>query len=221
MPEIGQRIRLDKQTSVSSSYASDHIAERSRLKKLDPEQGVGILAGAGAIVSTMIVLSAFVFSGPARAQQWIEYEDRLRGFSINFPHEPRTERIDYTTVYGETVPARRYFAERGTGRYTFTVVYFFHSPTDSHTAISFAAQTIRDKGTPTYDAFDNLDGIPGQIVSVTEPNGRRIQAGIYFINQRLYIAEGSVAAGDATPLQFMQSIMFIDPEGERIIPEPD
>lgn len=191
------------------------------MRKIDVGQAISILANIGVITGVALVLSALVLSDPAQAQQWIEYEDRLRGFSINFPHEPTTERFDYTTVYGKQVPARRYFAERGSGRYTFTVVYFFHSPTDSHTAISFAAQNIRDKGTPTYDAFDNLDGIPGQIVSVTEPDGRRIQAGIYFVNQRLYIAEGSVAAGDATPLQFMQSIMLIGPEGDRIIPEPD
>jgi len=191
------------------------------LKKIDLERSITIFADVGAIASIAFLLSALVLPGPAEAQQWIEFDDRLRGFSINFPHEPMTELIDYTTVYGETVPARRYFAERGTGRYTFTVVYFLHAPTDSHTAISFAAQAIRDKGMPTYDAFDNLDGIPGHIVSVTEPNGRRIQASLYFINQRLYIAEGSVAAGDATPIQFIQSILIIDPEGERIILDPD
>ena len=160
-------------------------------------------------------------SGPAEAQQWIQFEDRLWGFSINFPHKPMTERIDYTTFFGETVPARRYYAQRGSGRYTLTVVYFLHAPTDAHTAISFAVQAIRDKGTPSYYAFDSLDGIPGQMVSVTEPDGRFIQASVYFVGQRLYIAEGSVAADNAAPSQFMQSILIIDPEGEQIIPDPD
>ena len=132
-----------------------------------------------------------------------------------------TERIDYTTFLGETVPARRYYAERGSGRYTLTVVYFSHAPTDAHTAISFAAQAIRDKGMPAYYAFADLDGIPGQMLSVTEPDGRIIQASVYFVDQRLYIAEGSVAAGDPAPSQFMQTIQIIGPGGERIILDPD
>ncbi len=168
-----------------------------------------------------LALSALMLFGPAEAQQWIQFEDRLWGFSINFPHEPMTERIDHTTFLDETVPARRYYAERGSARYTLTVVYFSYAPTDAHTAISFAAQAIRDKGTPTYYAFDSLDGIPGQMVSVTEPDGRLTQASVYFVDQRLYIAEGSVAAGNLAPSQFMQSILIIGPEGERIILDPD
>ena len=189
------------------------------MKKIDLGKIITSLANVGVIGGIVFSLLALMLSGPADAQQWIQFEDRLRGFSINFPHEPMTERIDYATFFGETVPARRYYAERGSARYTLTVVYFTHAPTDAHTAISFAAQAIRDKGTPTYYAFDSLDGIPGQMVSVTQPNGRLIQASVYFVEQRLYIAEGSVAAGNAAPMQFMQSILIIDPEGERIIVE--
>ena len=167
-----------------------------------------------------IILSLPAF-GPAEAQQWIEFEDRAWGFSINFPHEPMSEGIDYTTFLGETVPARRFTAERGSARYTLTVVYFSHAPTDAHTAISVAAQAIRDKGTPTYDAFADLDGIPGQLLSVSAPDGRTIQASVYFVDQRLYIAEGSVVAGDSAPSQFVQSIQIIGPEGGRIILVPD
>lgn len=168
-----------------------------------------------------LVSSALILWAPAEAQQWIHFEDRLWGFSVNFPHEPLSERIDYTTYFGETVPARRYTAERGNARYTFTVVYFSQAPTDSHTAISFAAEAIRDKGTPGYYAYDSLDGIPGQMVSVTQPDGRVTQASIYFVDQRLYIAEASVAAGDPAPSQFVQSILIIDPEGEQITLDPD
>ena len=168
-----------------------------------------------------LVVSVWVLAGPAGAQQWIDFEDRRWGFSINFPHEPTTERTEYRTAFGETVPARRYYAERGSARYTLTVVYFSHAPMDAHTAISFAAEAIRDRGTPTYYAFDSLDGIPGQMISVTEPNGRIVQASVYFVDQRLYIAEGSVAPDSPAPSQFMQSIQIIGPEGERIILDPD
>ncbi len=59
------------------------------------------------------------------------------------------------------------------------------------------------------------------MVSVTEPDGRLTQASVYFVDQRLYIAEGSVAAGNLAPSQFMQAILIIGPEGERIILDPD
>lgn len=131
-----------------------------------------------------------------------------------------SERIDYTTFFGDTVPARRFYAERDGAHYTLTVVYF-SIPIDSHTAISFAAQAIRDKGKSTFYAFDSLDGIPGQVISVEEPDGRHIQAGVYFVDQRLYIAEGSVAPGGPAPSQFVQSIVIRDPEGEQIVLDPD
>ncbi len=172
-------------------------------------------------VTLILALAGLLFSSSAGAQQWIEFEDRVWGFSINFPHEPMAEQIDYTTFFDETVPARIYSAETGTGRYNLTVVYFSHAPTESHTAVSHAAQTIREKGEVTYYAFDSLDGIPGQMISVTEPDGRLIQATVYFVDQRLYIAEGSVAAGSPAPSQFSQSILIIDPEGDPIILDPD
>jgi hypothetical protein len=162
-----------------------------------------------------------LFASSTYAQQWIEYEDRVWGFSINFPQEPISEQIDYTTFFDETVPARLYSVESGTGRYNLTVVYFSHVPTDSHTAVSHAAEAIREKGEVTYYAFDSLDGIPGQMISVTEPDGRLVQTTVYFVDQRLYIAEGSVAAGNPAPSQFSQSITIIDPEGDPIILDPD
>lgn len=176
---------------------------------------------ARAHAACLLGLSALMPLAPAQPQQWLQFEDRLWGFSINFPHEPIAERIDYATYFGQTVPARRYRAETGTARYTLTAVYFAQAPIDAHTAISFAAEAIRDKGTPTYYAFDSLDGIPGQMVSVTEPDGRLIQASVYFVDQRLYIIEGNVAADDPAPSQFVQSIVIIDPEGEQITLEPD
>jgi hypothetical protein len=70
------------------------------------------------VVIRSSVVAAVLLSGLAHAQEWIEYEDRAWGFSINFPHEPKMEQIDHTTFFGQTVPARVYSAERGTGRYS-------------------------------------------------------------------------------------------------------
>lgn len=152
----------------------------------------------------------------AWAQNWIEFQDRGWGVGINFPHEPTAEDIEYTTSEDRTVPGRRYTAETETGRYSLTAVSFSGDPTDSLTAVSFAAAAIRAKGVPTYDGYHALDGVPGWMMSVTEHDGRLLQAFILFLDQRLYIAEGSVAPGTPPPSNFQQSITVIDPAGERI-----
>jgi len=164
---------------------------------------------------------AFFVSESAAAQQWIEFEDRIWGVSINFPHEPEAEDFDYTTYYGRTVPARRYTAEEGPGRYSLTNVSFSGDPSDSLTAVMHAAEMLRAKGEATYYAFHNLDGIPGMVISVTEPDGRLMQASVYFVDQRLHIAEGSVAAGNPPPSNFQQTISIFDPTGRRIILDDD
>ena len=69
------------------------------------------------LVSTVVGM-LFSISARAQQQQWIEYEDRVWGFSINFPQEPITEQAEYMTFFGKTVPARTYSVEDGTGRYT-------------------------------------------------------------------------------------------------------
>ena len=164
----------------------------------------------------------FIFASSAvHAQGWIEFEDRAWGVSINFPHEPAAQDIDYLSYYQRDVPARVYSAEEGTGRYVLTIASFAGDQTDSLTAQWHASEAIRAKGEVTYFGFQDLDGIPGLLISVTEPDGRLIQACVYFVAQRLYIAEGSVAAGNPPPSNFQQSINIIDATGERIILDDD
>ncbi len=168
------------------------------------------------LLATMMLLLPSVPSA-----QWIEFEDLGWGFTINFPHAPQSEALDYTTYYGATVPAQRFNTSGADGEYSVTVVYFSGAPTDSHTAIAYATQAVADRGDVTYNAFDNLDGIPGQMISVTEPDGRRTQASIYFVDQRLYIAQGSVPASGPSPSRFAQSIVIIGPDGEQIVLDED
>jgi hypothetical protein len=169
----------------------------------------------------VFVLLFLFASSAAQAQGWIEFEDRAWGVSINFPHEPVAEDIDYTSYYERDVPARVYSGEDGTGRYVLTIASFAGDLTDSLTAQWHASEAIRAKGEVTYFGFQDLDGIPGLLISVTEPDGRLIQACVYFVAQRLYIAEGSVAAGNPPPSNFQQSINIIDATGERIILDDD
>jgi hypothetical protein len=168
------------------------------------------------------MLAAALFSGSAQAQTWIEYNDPVWGFSINFPHQPVIEDIEYTSYYQRQVPARVFSGETDVGgRYVMNVVVYAGDPADSLSAVWQASEPIRERGTVTYFDFHDLDGIPGLVISVTEPDGRLVQASIYYVNDRLYIIDGSVPAGNPPPSNFWQSVSLLDPVGNRIILDDD
>jgi hypothetical protein len=169
------------------------------------------------LLGVLATAAALGLSGLAHAQQWVEFRSEAWGVSINFPQEPRSERIEYTTYWQDKVPARVFSSERGTGRYSLTLVSFSSNPIDSLTAVMHAIEPIRAKGRVTYEAYHDLDGIPGVVISVTQADGRLIQAAVYFADQRLYVAEGSVGAGNPAPSQFQQSIRIFGPENNTIV----
>ncbi len=165
----------------------------------------------------VVAILAALASSPAWAQGWIELNDLAWGVGINFPHEPVGVDIEYMSSEDRIVPGRVWAAETEGGHYSLTAVSFESDPTDSLTAVFYATAALRAKGTPTYDNYHALDGVPGWMMSVTGTDGRLIQSFSLFLNQRLYIAEGSVAPGYPPPSNFQQSITVIDATGERIV----
>ena len=72
------------------------------------------------LISVAVVL---LTSGPAFAQEWIEFANADDGFRVNFPGQPKVQDTTFTSEYGYTLPARVYSAERfGRERYSMTVV---------------------------------------------------------------------------------------------------
>ena len=55
-------------------------------------------------------------------------------------------------------------------------------------------------------------------MQLTNADGSRTFAGIYLNGNanRLYVLEATVAPGSPPPIQFQQSLRFLDEEGERI-----
>jgi len=165
---------------------------------------------------------------PAFAQGWIEYTNRDDRFSINFPGEPAIEQTEYQPLEGPPVPARIYTGARGESRFKLTVVDFtqeyeftpwpftFTGANAVQGATAFASNELRERGEVTYDAYDRLNLIPGQLLQVTEPSGRRIFAGIYTYDRRLYIMEASVPEGAPPPAIFRTSLAILDNEGTII-----
>src|SRR5580765_1839105 len=61
-------------------------------------------------------------SGPALAQDPIDYVSKQDYFSINFPAEPKIQDITYPDGYRITLPARVYTSDAGRNHYKVTVV---------------------------------------------------------------------------------------------------
>ncbi len=171
---------------------------------------------------------AVALPGSAWAQGWFEYTNHEDRFSINFPAEPTIEETEYQPLEGPTVPARIYRAQQRDYRFELTVVDFTQEYTFStwpfaysganavQGSVAFAAAALRRRGEVTYDAYDRLNLIPGQLLQVTEPDGRRIFAGIYVYDRRLYIMEASVPEGAPPPAIFRTSLAILDNEGTSI-----
>lgn len=70
----------------------------------------------------LVVALLLTASGPAAAQEWIEYVNAQDGFKANFPGQPRVTEGTWTSQYGYELPMRVYSAETEGERYSTTVV---------------------------------------------------------------------------------------------------
>lgn len=169
--------------------------------------------------AAIFVASAVVLglSGVAAAQTWTSYANREYRVAIDFPGQPVEKDIAYKTKSGATVPARQFSVERGTNRYLLTVAVFPSGPGADEQEVEHAAALLRARGAVRVAAADAYDpGVPGRQLSIVEKGGRELLAVIYMYDHRLYIAEGSVAAGASAPVQFQQSMTILDAKGEQL-----
>jgi len=185
-----------------------------------------------------LVTLSMSFSGSSFAQSWIEYSDAGEYFGVNFPTEPEIEEFTFDSDFNAVYPGRRYTVEVGASRYSVSVVDFTDAqqilldmektsaasgPTnwiyDQRASVARAAREIRQRGGEiTWDAWSHLDRVEGHMLQVTNTDGTRTFAGIYLNSNRarLYISEATVPAGSPPPIQFQQSLHFLDDEGQRI-----
>lgn len=74
------------------------------------------------LVTVIVALAALWAPSIASAQEWIEYESKEGGFTVNFPGQPRVTQTTYKSEYAYILPTRVYTADRGPERYSVTVV---------------------------------------------------------------------------------------------------
>ena len=188
-----------------------------------------------------LVSAAFVLfiSGPAFAQEWIEYVSRTDFFSVNFPDQPQVRDITWETEYGITLPGRVHEYVDGPNRYSVTVIDYrnvqkIHAARlegctkypnlcnnpyvgELRGAIDYAAWSILKRDAKlTHYAYYNTDRVEGRRIQLLNSDKSKTFAAIHMHQNRLYILEGTVAANMPPPGLFQQSLGFVDAEGRRI-----
>ncbi|NNC64675.1 MAG: hypothetical protein HKN84_07805 [Gammaproteobacteria bacterium] len=185
-----------------------------------------------------IIVLTLSFSSASVAQSWIEYSDPNEYFGVNFPTEPEIEQFTFDSDFNAVYPGRRYTVYVGESSYSVSVVDFTDAqqilldmekteaasgPTnwiyDQRASVARAARQIRERGGEiTWDNWSHLDRVEGHMIQMTNDDGSRTFAGIYLNSNRarLYISEATVPAGSPPPIQFQQSLHFLDDEGDRI-----
>ena len=191
---------------------------------------------------TLLVPAAallLVVSGPASAQEWIEYSSRPDFFTINFPGQPTVRDITYQTEYGLTLPGHLHIFEDPRGRFSVTVVDYanvqkLHADRlkdcklypnvcanpyvgELRGALDFAAWGfIQRDAKVTHYAYYQTDRVEGRRIQLMNPDKSHTFVAIHMHENRLYITEGTVPAGAAPPGLFQQSLGFLDAKGGRV-----
>ncbi len=163
------------------------------------------------------------YSGTPPAQGWIEYVNLDDYFTVNFPGEPEIEQFTYTSQYFSDFPARRYAVEHGPSTYEVTVIDMLNSSrpprrrgNEWRGAVAYAAAALRQTGEVTYDAYGEINLVPGHQLQITLPDGRRSFVQIHFHKHRLYITEAIVPGNQPPPALFQASFAVTDEEGNRL-----
>jgi hypothetical protein len=137
-----------------------------------------------------------------------------------------------------TFPGRVYSFQRGPERYSITVIDYTeaekryaaleHPPSfqqaeywqiDILASIQFAATKLfrqRPGAKVSYDAWHYIDLVEGHQLHLTNADGTRTIAGIYLHDNRLYILDATVPAKAPEPALFVQSLGFLDAQGNRV-----
>lgn len=176
-------------------------------------------------LSVASAIFGMLFVIPAAAQGWIEFVDREEFFGINLPHEPAIESITYVSEFGAQYPGKVYTASDGQVDYKVTVVDYALSSElegsrgvwDFAGSVAYAAWDIRKRGGEiTHDGWTEADRIPGHQLQITNDDGSRTYAQIHSFAMRLYIFEAHAAPGATPPIQYQQSVVFLDENGDIV-----
>ena len=174
------------------------------------------------------VAAAFfaLVANAALAQGWHEFMSREEFFLVGMPGEPEITDGEYRAASGAVLPTKIFTASDMGTTYTVTVVHYMNATqADVDAALEHEVERFRARpGEVTYDAAQEMEGLPGHMIYLLNPDQSRTAAGIFMHAGpsehggpgRLYILEATAAAGRPPAIQFPQSFFPIDAYGERL-----
>jgi hypothetical protein len=190
------------------------------------------------LTGLVLVVLLLCSSSAALAQDWTEYSNRQDRFSVNVAGEPQVRELSWKSEYGMTHPGRVYTFQRGPERYSITVIDYTEAEKryraldhpasfqqteywmiDIMGSIQYAATTQfrqRPGAKVSYDAWHYIDLVEGHQLHLTNADTTRTIAGIYPHYTRLYMVEATAPATAPEPALFVQSLSFLDGEGQRV-----
>jgi hypothetical protein len=174
------------------------------------------------LASLIPAVAALFISGAAYAQAWDSYVNRENFFTVNLPGDPAVTEAPYKTVKGTNLTARVFTAiapagTRSSGTYVVTVVDYTNAKNELGDAMEQARKAILAKGTPKYDAVNNMDMHRGWALTVETPDKHRIMGQIIIAaNNRIYISEAETPINVPPAAQFQASLQILDNDGVRI-----
>ena len=166
-------------------------------------------------------MTALFISGAACAQSWDVYANQENFFSVNFPGTPTVTQAPYKTLKGTQLTARVFTVvipagSRLRGTYTVTVVDYANAKDEISTAVEYASDAVRAKGTVKYDAIENLDLHATRRLTVETSTNRILAEILFAANNRLYISQADTLLTVTPPAQFQASLQVLDDKGARI-----
>ena len=161
----------------------------------------------------ILSLLSVMLAAPVAAQSWQEYEYPESGFSIAFPAPPVVKSEPYAAGSGKTVSATSYTVRQPTRLYSVTVADFSNMGIDGDTAIAHAVDQVQAQGKVRVDVEARINRQYGRELSIVGNDDSHSAVAIFFVDNKLYLVEGSVLAtsadmqsGDAA--RFQQSLRF-------------
>ena len=164
-----------------------------------------------------IMAFALFMASEASAQAWKEYLSREDGFVITFPGDPLVEETIWTDFNGTERFARRYSATRMGSLYTLLVADFTDADYNlTRGSFAHATYVYRMKGEVTFDSWNAIDRVDGHQLQIMLDNGNKLFFAAHQHLGRLYILDARTVPGSAAPVQFIQGMVFLDENGERV-----
>jgi hypothetical protein len=175
-------------------------------------------------IGSIVISIALFAAGSAAAQGWIEFVSEEEMFGINMPGMPEVEDITYLTEYRIELPAKVFTARDENTVYKMTVVDFSNTPLggeralwDFYGSVAHAATNIRQRGGEIiHDGWGQSDRIPGHQLAINNGDGTRSYYQLHSHGERLFIAEATGPADATPPINFQQSLIILDEDGEIV-----